>query len=355
MAENLAKVCIYCSAPLTPATRKAHVWPASLGGRLKSRATCCDDCNNAIGSAEDRLREALAHTFASVGAVNDEGDPIEVNLEHDGREFVLASGNAVLQVTGARFDHANKSVVVPLPAGLDQQADKMARALRSHNFEPDDVDSKLSITPGDPRPVLPVGPTRSEHDVSVGGTVEHKRVFAKMALELLAHHRHDLAVSEELSAARRFARYGEGTLRSKPDTRSAGSRLLEDVERPEVFNAIEVWTFGYEVYFRAIFLGPIAFTGTLTTSWSGQQFRAAYGFDARSPAAVIVDRFDDVHGPRLSVGFDAAKAVAELEEISLRLAQTAPRLEQEAPPDVGDLRQAVKQKLAALRPKKRRR
>jgi len=84
------------------------------------------------------------------------------------------------------------------------------------------IGGELNLTPGDPGPTLPIGPTRNDHDLKLGGSIEHKRVFVKMALELLASHRHDLAMRGELSEAQRFARHGTGTFRGKPDTRSLG-------------------------------------------------------------------------------------------------------------------------------------
>jgi hypothetical protein len=119
MATVNAKVCIYCKAGLTPTSRRAHVWPASMGGRLAPRDTSCDACNNALGPVEDNLRESLSHTFASVGATNDDRTPIEVTIEFAGREFILADGNAVMQVAGSHFDRETKSMIVPMPAGFD--------------------------------------------------------------------------------------------------------------------------------------------------------------------------------------------------------------------------------------------
>jgi len=297
------KVCIYCKATLTPATKKAHVWPASMGGRLAPRDTNCDACNNALGVVEDNLRESLSHSFSSVGAVNDEREPIAVNVEFAGREFELADGNALMEVEGATFDRATKTMVVPLPAGLDNQAEALAKAMHSHGLGPDDVD-RLNLAPGNPGPALPTGPPRNEHDLSLGGSIEHKRVFVKMALELLAFHRHDLAMRGELSEARRFARHGTGTFRGKPDTRSVGSGQLGSITLPEVYNAIEVWSHRRAVFFRVVFLGPLVFTGTLTTEWSGDPFRATYAFDARNPPPPVASRFEIGDGPNLAVWFD---------------------------------------------------
>ncbi|MBA3393273.1 MAG: hypothetical protein H0T89_11545 [Deltaproteobacteria bacterium] len=351
-------ICIYCKAELTPSTRWAHVWPASMGGRLKSRKVCCDKCNNATGPVEDQLRESLGHTFASVGATNDERDPFEVAIDFEGHEFVLSNGNALLEVSGRRFDREAKQIIVPLPAGFENQVEVLAKALHSAGKGPEAA-STLGLTPGDPEPVLPIGATRHDHDLKVGGSIEHKRVFAKLALELLAHRRHDLATRGELSEARRFARHGTGTVQSKPDTRSEGSGLLSGLTLPEVYNAIEVWSSGRSVFFRVVFLGPLVFTGTLTTEWAGDPFRAAYAFDARNPARAIANHFEDRDGPNLAIWFvgmveeTVETAVAALEAISLRLAQAAPRVERETPPDLEQLRVAVAARLAEMQTKRK--
>jgi hypothetical protein len=346
--------CIYCKALLSSATRKAHVWPASMGGRLRSRSICCDECNNAFSPHEDNLRESLSHAFASVGATNTKHEAIKVVLKFEGRDFVLADGNADMQVAGSRFDRDTKTLEMPLPAGLKTQAEQLAKLLSSHGFGSEDVDDILQLAPGDLAPVLPTGPTRREYDLSVGGRIEHKRVFIKMALELLAYHRHDLAVRGELSEARRFARHGTGTFRGKPDTRSEGSGLLGVEPRADVFNAVEVWSMGKSVFFRVVFLGPLVFTGTLTTEWQGNPFRAAYAFDARNPTNEIAQTYTEGDGPNLAIWFDGVKdesvanAVAALEAISLKLAESKPPLAQEPPPDLNVLREAVKAQLAKL-------
>jgi hypothetical protein len=265
----------------------------------------------------------------------------------------------VLQVGGSRFDKETKSMIVPLPAGLENQAEKTAKAMWRHGLGPDDVD-KLEVAPGSPDPVLPEGPTASEHDISVGGVIEHKRAFVKMALELLAFHRHDLAMRGELSEARRFARHGTGTYQGKPDSRSQGSGLIPADGLPEIYNAIEVWSFRGSVYFRAVFLGPIAFTGTLTTEWSGSPFRAAYAFDARDPANAVTNTFVEGDGPNVAVWIDAMKQeisvnmVAAIGEISRRLAQSRPRPVREPPPEINAYRAAVREVLVSMPPKKKR-
>lgn len=302
LSDTKSRCCIYCLAELSTKTRWAHVWPASLGGKLKSRVICCNECNNTISTSERSLFEALRHPFASVGAVNDQREPVEVLIEHEGRDFLLANGVADLQAGDVRFDPSTPKVIVPLPAGLSEQATRAAKALWRHGLGANDV-HKFHIEPNDQIPTLPDEPTANEYDVSVGRKIEHKRVFVKMALELLAFHRHELAIRDELSRARGFARYGTGDLRSKVDTRSRGSGLVPFGELPEVFNAVETWTNGTSVSFRVIFLGPFMFTGILTSEWLGEPFRAAYAFDARDPAKKIVDTFVEGMGRPLATWF----------------------------------------------------
>jgi len=208
--------CIYCRTVLTPTTKWAHVWQASLGGRLRSRTICCDACNHAISIPEKALFDALVHSFATVGAVNDSAEPLSVAVVFEGNTFQLADGNAILETPGVRFDAETKSLIIPLPAGFAAQVELFAKLLLRHSKTPDDTD-KLYLVPGDPGPALPVGPQPNEHDLSVGGLIPHKQVFVKMALELLAYHRHDLVMRGELSEARRFARWGTGTFSAKPD------------------------------------------------------------------------------------------------------------------------------------------
>ena len=82
--------CVYCQAPLHDRTRWAHVWPRSLGGRLRSRGICCDDCNNVIGEVEDDVRGALLHANAALGATRDDGTQITATLIIGDLEFEFA-------------------------------------------------------------------------------------------------------------------------------------------------------------------------------------------------------------------------------------------------------------------------
>lgn len=113
------------------------------------------------------------------------------------------------------------------------------------------------------------------------------------------------------------------------------------------------------MFFRVVFLGPIVFTGTVTTEWAGEPFRAVYAFDARNPAPPIASRFEIGDGPNLAIWFEGmteetvGQAVVALELISLRLASSKPPVAREAPPPIETLREAVKQRLAAMPPRRK--
>lgn len=123
---------------------------------------------------------------------------------------------------------------------------------------------------------------------------------------------------------------------------------------PEIYNAIEVWSYGRSVFFRVVFLGPIVFTGNLTLEWTGEPFRAVYAFDARDPATRIANVFQPGDGPNLALFIDEVRDETnervgpELEEISRRLAASKQRIAREDPPAIEDLRVAVKQRMTEM-------
>lgn len=210
------KICICCRSEVTPTASRAHVWRAPMGWR----DTNCEGYNNTLGPIEDTFRESLNHSFASVGTMKEDREPINVAIGFACRKFVLADGNAEMQVVEAHFDHDLQSMVVSLPAALDNQVEALARAMWSHDLGSDDV-HKLNLSAGDLDPTLSAVGTRHEPDLSLSGSIEHKRVLLKMAVELLAVHRHDLAMRSKLSDARRVARDGSGTF-SEPARHALG-------------------------------------------------------------------------------------------------------------------------------------
>lgn len=62
--------CIYCRHELVGTVRPAHIVPEGMGGRLTSRTTVCNDCNNSFANIEGTACERLARRFARY----DEGD-----------------------------------------------------------------------------------------------------------------------------------------------------------------------------------------------------------------------------------------------------------------------------------------
>jgi len=336
--------CIYCAAALTTTTRWAHVWPKSMGGRLQSREICCDNCNNAIGQLEDQLRSNLLHVNATMGAHNGDGMPIVAPLEIDGQSFHISGPLVNLQVSGASYDRGAQRLAVPLPAGFTNQVG----AVGKHLMRQGRTAADLAIEPGQEPHLPPSG--RRTYDLKIGASSIDKRVFAKMAIELLAFFDHSLALRPELAEIRRFIRDGVGTLQSKPDRRSRGSGIPLPL-LSEMFNLIEVWSFKRALYFRVTFLKWISFTGTLTTSWEGGKFRAAYGFDARKPAQWFkkADRRD---GFNLSVWFPEMRdevsqtAAKEFEAESARLMEITEIPPRELPPTIEKLRDGVTEWLA---------
>lgn len=325
--------CIYCAAQLAPGTRWAHVWPAALGGRLKSRKICCNGCNNAIGRHEKALFESLRRTLASVGAVDDRGNAISTVIQREGYDYTLADGNATYREPGVSFDDTRRALIIPLPFGLNAQSRKVANALRSHGVSESDLD-RFYVEPSQLPANLPLGPSVDHYDISLGRSTEHKQAIVKMALELVAFHRIEQVLRPELTDLRNFVRYGgERPIRLSVDTRSRGSGLISRGELPRVYNSIEVWTVGTTIHFRATFLGPLAFTCSLTTMWNGNSFRAGYAFDAREPGRCIVNVFSDGDGWPLAtwqIREEAQHITRDLEVISRELADE--RAQRPSPP-----------------------
>lgn len=342
-----ARLCIYCRTPLHAKTRKAHVWPAALGGRLYSTDTNCDDCNNALGRVEDEVRATLQHTYAAVGAQNDEREPITARLNVDGHEFDLAGGAAFYRPPGARFNRDAKAIELPLPAGLANMASVTAAAMLRQGLGPDAVD-RLTYAAG----VQPTFPPAAGHDhrLRFGGEPSHKRFMAKVALELLAHFRYELTCRGELSEIRRFVRRGSGSLHSNPDLRSEGSGLISPDLRV-LYNAVEVWSFRRSLFFRIVFLRHIRFTGALTTDWQGDPVRAAYAFDGRAPVPAIVKAVANEDGPNLSIFYSlmsvdvAAEAEREFEAANRQLARDLDIPLRQPVPPIDEYRAAVRAEL----------
>ena len=105
-----------------------------------------------------------------------------------------------------------------------------------------------------------------------------------------------------------------------------------------------------------MFLGPLVFTGCLTSEWRGQEFRVAYAFDARDPAKLVVNAFDNQAGRPLatwSLRNEAQRSADTIEAISRELAKerSSTPLSREPPPDRDQLRTAIRERLLKQKPK----
>lgn len=53
--------CIFCDAKLNPGSEE-HVFPASIGGRMRTRSATCSSCNNAFAK-DDKVDDAIGEVF----------------------------------------------------------------------------------------------------------------------------------------------------------------------------------------------------------------------------------------------------------------------------------------------------
>jgi hypothetical protein len=358
MSDATQPTCIYCRRSLDEHTDTAHVWPKALGGRLASKRFCCNDCNHELSRVEDDLCSALRRINAAMGATRADGSKITYEMTVEGLVVRVCGALFDVQVPGLSYDPSTKTLEIPLPAGYKRQVEVIAQAMRRQRLKPDDVD-KLELVPARDPELPPSG--RYEFDFSVGRGASHKRAFAKIALELLAFHRHALATRAELAELRQFTRHGSGSLQSKPDGRSEGSGLLAGRNFPDIWNSVEIWSCGKSLFFRIVFVRYFSFTGSLTTEWQGPSFRAAYAFNARDPSERIVDECVDGDGPRLSLWHNSIReetidqSVQGIWEESLRLASASGVPRREEPPPLDQLRADVRKRLLSLpSPKSRR-
>jgi hypothetical protein len=355
------KRCIYCPALLKSSTKWAHVWPESIGGRIKSREICCDDCNNALSPVEGAAYQALAFAVANLGGLRGDNKPVEVRATIMGFEAKMSSGFIHVRVPGVSFEPDTHKLTIPLPAGgMRVWARTVAPVLFGHGFEPNDL-GRLILEPAPPTQI-PTETQRREFNLAM--TFPERRRFAlKVPLELLAYHRHDLALRPELSSARRFVRR---TINSSwqslaVDGATEGSGLLPEPEPAEPYHAAEIWTRRRFVYFRIAFLfRPMAFTGFLCDDWSGEAFRGAYAFPIRAPGRFLTREFKRGDGPGLSpralVDREKNERIAAdlFEAASFKMAGSLRRPEPEKPPEIEALREAVRQELLRLEARKKR-
>ena len=357
--------CLYCRAELTATTKLAHVMPEALGGRRQSREICCSDCNQAFAPLEADLGEALRLAGAHLGAKTGDGRALTKELTIDGLTCQGSAGRAEVQVPGPTFDQTRKCVRFALPAGRESQARLIAWNLWQQGKSPAAIDVGEFVLEPDPQASpanlgCRVFPSR----LHIGGS-EHKRVLAKMALELLAHRRPALARQYSLLKARRFARYGEGEIRLMPDAASEGSGLGSSREPSPAAHATEVWSHQNLLLMRITLFGEMKFTGTLTDAWEGPPVRVAYALDPITPKRMSL-LCDDVDGPKLALWHEGVRQEAiqafegHYDRMSRGVAAAVVSVERESAPDLAELRPLIEAEYESICakkgiPKKRRR
>ena len=309
--------CVYCAHELLPNTKRAHVIPSALGGRLNSRVYCCSDCNTAISPSENRLVQALRFVTAMVGVRR--GDR---RLAPHARVADATQGpidvwggipkpveQAPERVDGEGYTEFRGSA--PDPVSLARQ---MAHVLRRVGKTPEDLEQGTGVS---------VGATQHSWfasgvtDVVVGDCVEHFRAFAKMPFELLAVRAPELAQRPELKPSARFIRDGEPHLAVRFDgvTLGPAGRVL----RPPL-HSCEVWTSGAYVIGRVVLFGAFPVTVPLAHVWHGSRFTAVHVVDPVE-GRVLLDHAEVRDGPlpegwpgQREDGFERAQHIQRLME-----------------------------------------
>lgn len=128
-----ANKCIYCGCTLKVKTKAAHVFPEGLGGRLATKTTVCDDCNNSFSNIEGQVCVRLAQLGAISGARRGDRKHIETKVEFQGSTWRLENGRMDEMAGPPR----EKGRVTPLPARREDQVATIARALKTQGLPPE--------------------------------------------------------------------------------------------------------------------------------------------------------------------------------------------------------------------------
>jgi hypothetical protein len=156
---------------------------------------------------------------------------------------------------------------------LDSAAFDMAQLLRRLGKTPDDLETGNLVTlAASDRITFLDHPWEFDASIDVD---EHARVFVKMALELLAVHRPELARRPEFRDAVAFVRFGAGSVDVRADTMTAGP--LGTV-RP-FWHSCEVWSAGSNLIAKMTLFGAYPVSVALTGEWGGAPVTAAHAVD----------------------------------------------------------------------------
>lgn len=342
--------CIYCGADLGPNTRPAHIVPKGMGGRLASKTTCCNDCNNSFSGTEGDACLRLAAHGALAMAKRGDNRPVSAIIEVDGSKFRAENGR--LDGMGGPIRDGGR--IVPMPARRKDQVYRIAKALCDRGWPPEAMlDGRFYLESEPNVPPVPEVQTKPIESTLKWGDRPTKRVMTKMALELLAHFDHHAATSDALHSARAFARYDQGDLRASPNLETDGAGLAH-VEAIWV-HAIEIWTAGRKLHYRLTVFTELRFVGTLTEAWDRGPLRGVYSFDARAPADwnVISDASDGATLVNRSYRLRVREFEVAVQRLERRSYENSERRAGRAPkPDFEDLYPDVVKVMAKMCPPK---
>jgi hypothetical protein len=304
-------LCIYCRAELTNDTREAHVIPQALGGRLRAKTICCSDCNNALSPLENELCSSFREISAALAARDSQRRPITARIAIEDKTFDYTFGLGHERLPSPV--KKGKKLVFPLPGDPREQAKTIATHLWQRGLQTTALDDgAVGIEPDQVFNIRPHPPERQMMESRLEtGTTAHMRVVVKIALEYLAHVRPDDARRWDLlRRARRYARYGEddGELPARFDSATAG--LFSTEELPALAHAIEVWTHGRNLHYRATFFGGLRITGSLSTQWIGPAFSLGHAFNPQDPGVDKITKCMETDGPALRLYHPGLKGEA---------------------------------------------
>lgn len=356
-------LCIYCRASLTPETRRAHVVPQCLGGRLWSTTICCNDCNNALSPMENELCAALRESSAALGARDAENQPIRANIAVDGKTYDYALGLGNERLPPPKYDKGE--LVFPLPGDPDELAGVIAYQLWRNRLTPAALDTgTMRIEPDRTFHTRPYPPKRTMLDLRLElGSTAHRRAVMKMALELVGCLRPDDARRwDVLRSARQYISKAEDnrTLPASFEALWDGARVFETDELPQLAHAVEVWTHRQNLYYRVTFFGGLHVTGPLSTRWTGPTFSIGHALDPQQPSRNVT-KHTDANGPALGLHYRGLNEQAFEKFSAWLMARTLEISEQvgarpwRAPgaPDIVALRPLIEEKWRALLKRKR--
>jgi hypothetical protein len=124
---------------------------------------------------------------------------------------------------------------------------------------------------------------------------EHQRALAKIAFELLACHRADLAHRPELDGVRAIIGLRTGIPDVSLDLHAPGSGLLVESSLSTFMHTVEVWSAGKFLVGKVTLFGFLPFTIAFTDQWAAGPIRIAYAIDPLN-ASYALEFSDELNG-----------------------------------------------------------